>query len=175
MTADFEWWMCHKGQRLTSLQVEWSSCTFDVLPCGTNLRQLDLDGRLRQPLIVSYAALLHLAAATALTCVSFSNVTLCVLRQHDPFDVLARLPSLKCLTWTNVTVRYRQAEGDHQDPLPHPDPPASFLQRATTLTYLQADWHLTDETLQQLSGLQRLEELHLQRPPSGSAAGLAAL
>lgn len=28
MTADFEWWMVHKGHRLTSLQVEYSCCTF---------------------------------------------------------------------------------------------------------------------------------------------------
>lgn len=174
MAGDFEWWLCHKGHRLTSLQIEYSCCTLEALPCP-NLRHLTLEGMVRTPLTAGFGVMLHLAAATSLTWVSFNLVTLSVSRQHDAFGVLARLPNLKCLTWSKVTVRYRQADED-SDPLPHPEPPVSFLQRATGLTYLQTDWQFTPTTLQQFSCLQQLQELHLERLPSThNAAGLAPL
>jgi hypothetical protein len=119
MAGDFEWWLCHKGHRLISLEIEDSCCTLEALPCP-NLRHLELMGMGKEePLTVRFAFLLHLAAATALTSVSFNDVTLSVSRQHDAFDVLSRLPSLQCLTWIGVTIRCRQADGD-SEPLPHP-------------------------------------------------------
>jgi hypothetical protein len=174
MAGDFEWWLCHKGHRLTCLQIEYSCCTLEALPCP-NLRHLELEGMMRTPLTAGFGFMLHLAAATSLTWVSFNLVTLSVSRQHDAFGVLGRLPNLKALTWSDVTIRYRQADED-SEPLPHPEPPASFLQRATGLTYLQTDWVLTPTTLQQFSCLSQLQELHLECLPStNNAAGLAPL
>jgi hypothetical protein len=171
--GQFEWWLWRKGHNVTYLHIDTVE-SVKALPCP-HLRELSLECY-GEPMTAGFGFLLHLAAATSLTCISLDGIKLSVPRQHDAYDVLGQLPSLQNLTWINTTIKYRsQGSSTEGDPAPYPGPPASFLQQATGLTYLHADWRCTDKTFQHASCLQRLQELLLWHLEDVSTTGLTGL
>lgn len=171
----FKRWLWQKGHRLTLLHIDTVE-SVEALPCP-NLQCLSLECY-GEPMTAGFGFLLHMAAATRLTSISFDGVEMCVARWQTTaaFDVLAQLPSLQCLTWINI---HTFSEGSHTAAsaahVSHPGPPASFCQRATALTYLHADWRCTDNTFQHVSCLQRLQQLVLSHLEDVTAAGLTGL
>jgi len=170
-------WLEQHGSHIEVLQLhDCQQVTLASLPCG-NLQELLLKGvssERDQALFLNSRVWRDIAAATKLTSVSLRQ--LCTeSKQADVVSALTALPDLQQLTWWEVRFGHQgmltnQWSGIRASQLYD----SRLLPQLTQLTSLSL-WMPTEEVLQHVTVLTKLQHLHILLPVTWPAADVTAL